>query len=218
MKIFDCFMYLDEEVVLDVRLNALNKYVDQFIIVESKYLLNGEKRELNFDIHKYKKSKDKIIYLIQEKQPEGIIKLNQNDDEGTKSYKLIFNAHLRENAQRNHIAKGLDEASDNDIILIPTRSKTISVTGEVITPAFYELNTNNSVNSILKYAGGLTKHASNQVIISSLDRTNIYVPKDLWGKTFLMNGDSLIIPRKFNSQKTISGGNQKRITRNKQTI
>jgi protein involved in polysaccharide export with SLBB domain len=88
--------------------------------------------------------------------------------------------------------------------LIPPRSKTISVTGEVITPAFYELNTNNSVNSILKYAGGLTKHASNQVIISSLNRSNIYVSKDQWNKTFLMNGDSLIIPRKFNSQKTIS--------------
>ena len=118
MKIFDCFMYFDEEVVLDVRLNALNKYVDYFIIVESKYLHNGEKRELNFDINKYKKFKDKIIYLIQEKEPEGIIKLNQNDNEGAKSYKLIFNAHLRENAQRNHIAEGLDVANDNDIILI----------------------------------------------------------------------------------------------------
>ena len=27
MKIFDCFMYFDEE-VLDVRLNTLDKYVD----------------------------------------------------------------------------------------------------------------------------------------------------------------------------------------------
>ena len=118
MKIFDCFMYFDEKIVLDVRLNTLNKYVDYFVIVESKYLHNGEKKELNFDINKYKKFKDKIVYLIQEKEPEGTIKLNQNDNEKTKSYKLIFNAHLRENAQRNHIAEGLDVANDNDIILI----------------------------------------------------------------------------------------------------
>ena len=28
MKIFDCFMYFDEELVLDVRLNTLDQYVD----------------------------------------------------------------------------------------------------------------------------------------------------------------------------------------------
>ncbi len=35
MKIFDCFMYFDEETVLELRLNILNKYVNYFIIVES---------------------------------------------------------------------------------------------------------------------------------------------------------------------------------------
>ena len=33
MKIYDCFMYFDEDVVLDVRLNVLNKYVDKFVII-----------------------------------------------------------------------------------------------------------------------------------------------------------------------------------------
>ena len=37
MKIFDCFMFYDEEMLLDIRLNILNEYVDQFIIVESDY-------------------------------------------------------------------------------------------------------------------------------------------------------------------------------------
>ena len=36
MKIFDCFMYFDEELILDVRLNTLNEFVDYFVIVESK--------------------------------------------------------------------------------------------------------------------------------------------------------------------------------------
>ena len=44
MKIFDCFMYFDEDLVLDVRLNLLNSFVDKFIIIESKYDHKGEKR------------------------------------------------------------------------------------------------------------------------------------------------------------------------------
>ena len=35
MKIYDCFMFYDEELILDLRLNILNKHVDEFIIVES---------------------------------------------------------------------------------------------------------------------------------------------------------------------------------------
>ena len=49
MKIFDCFMYFDEEIVLDIRLNTLNKFVDYFVIVESKFTHKGEKRELKFN-------------------------------------------------------------------------------------------------------------------------------------------------------------------------
>ena len=37
MKIFDCFMYFDEDLVLDLRLNYLNQFVDHFIIVESVF-------------------------------------------------------------------------------------------------------------------------------------------------------------------------------------
>ena len=36
MKIFDCFMYFDEDIVLDVRLNYLFSHVDKFVIVEAK--------------------------------------------------------------------------------------------------------------------------------------------------------------------------------------
>ena len=53
MKIFDCFMYFDEDVVLDVRLNTLDEYVDHFVIVESTFTHKGEKRDLKFDIKKF---------------------------------------------------------------------------------------------------------------------------------------------------------------------
>jgi len=35
MKIFDCVIYLDEDLLLDLRFNILNDYVDYFVIVES---------------------------------------------------------------------------------------------------------------------------------------------------------------------------------------
>jgi beta-1,4-mannosyl-glycoprotein beta-1,4-N-acetylglucosaminyltransferase len=118
MKIFDCFMFYDEELLLDIRLNILDKYIDFFIIVESEYFHNGKKRQLKFDIDKFKKFEKKIIYIIHKSEPEGIIKLNDLDDENIKSYKLIHNAHLRENDQRNHISKGLSAADNDDLILI----------------------------------------------------------------------------------------------------
>ena len=35
MKVYDCFMYYDEDIVVDIRLNCLDAYVDKFVIVES---------------------------------------------------------------------------------------------------------------------------------------------------------------------------------------
>ena len=58
MKIFDCFMYFDEDLVLDLRLNLLDNQVDYFVIVESKFNHKGEKRELKFDIDRYQKFKN----------------------------------------------------------------------------------------------------------------------------------------------------------------
>ncbi len=118
MKIFDCFMFYDEEMMLDIRMNILNNHVDYFIIVESNKFHNGEKRGLKFDIKKYSKFKDKIIYVVHDENLKQLENINQNDDEGTKSYKLIYNAHLRENDQRNFIIKGLDKSSENDLILV----------------------------------------------------------------------------------------------------
>tara|TARA_Y100000816_G_scaffold249626_1_gene199275 strand:+ start:12 stop:884 length:873 start_codon:yes stop_codon:yes gene_type:complete len=111
-------MFYDEEVVLDIRLNSLKNYVDCFVIVESKFYHNGKKRDLKFDINKYPKFKDKIIYIIQDEEPQNLEKLYKNDDEETKSSKLIFNAHIRENFQRNQISRGLSKANDDDLIMI----------------------------------------------------------------------------------------------------
>ena len=118
MKIYDCFMFYDEDVILDLRLNILNEYIDYFVIVESKFFHNGKERKLRFDIEKYTKFRDKIIYIIQDNQPSGIQEILKIDDEGTISAKEINNALLRENSQRNLISQGLKMEADNDLILI----------------------------------------------------------------------------------------------------
>ena len=63
MKIFDCFMYYDENVVLDLRLNVLDKFVDKFIIVESTYTHSGENRKLLFDI-KFPIIRQKVLEFV----------------------------------------------------------------------------------------------------------------------------------------------------------
>ena len=118
MKIFDCFMYFDEEIVLDLRLNVLDKYVDYFVIVESVFTHKGDKRTLKFDLDKFEKFKHKIIYLIYDKEPINIQMVSAKDDLIKRSDKNIFNAIHRENGQRNFILNGLKEAENEDLILI----------------------------------------------------------------------------------------------------
>ena len=118
MKVYDCFMYVDEDVVLDLRLNYLSKYIDRFIIVESLFTHSGQKRKLNFDINKYEKFKEKITYLILDHEPADIQKVNDKDDQNTKNSKYILNGMRRDFYQRNFIMNGLKESKDNDIILI----------------------------------------------------------------------------------------------------
>jgi len=118
MKIFDCFMYFDEEIVLDLRLNTLDRYVDYFVIVESTFTHRGDKRNLKFNHKKFEKFRDKIIYLTFDKEPNGIEVIYENDSEIKKSAKYILNAAKRENGQRNYVINGLQKADPDDLIMI----------------------------------------------------------------------------------------------------
>ena len=111
-------MYFDEDTVLDVRLNYLNKYVDKFVIIEAEYNHKGEKRKPQFDIKNFKKFKDKIIYLLIKQKIPGMYEINDFDSDDKKNGKHVMNALKRENFQRNCIADGLSDASDEDWIII----------------------------------------------------------------------------------------------------
>ena len=118
MRIYDCFMFYDEDLVADLRFNILDEHVTKFVVVESKFTHSGEKRNLLFDINKYSKFKNKINYVILENEPSNLEIINDSDTDDKKNSKYIMNALKRENYQRNGITNGLKEASPDDLILI----------------------------------------------------------------------------------------------------
>ena len=118
MRIVDSFMFFDESMLLDLRLNILDKYVSKFIICESTFNHNGIKKKLNFDIKLFTKFKSKIEYIVLDKEPANLKTINKNDSSLLKESKTLDNALIRENFQRNFALKKLHEVNDNDLILI----------------------------------------------------------------------------------------------------
>ena len=106
MAIYDCFQYFNEDHVIDLRFNILNKYVDYFVISESTKTHQGNSKKLNFDINKFSKFKNKIKYVIADFDRD-----------------ILFNKHqwgesAIEQHQRNNIVKGIKDASENDLIIL----------------------------------------------------------------------------------------------------
>ena len=113
MKIIDCTTYYSEDLMLDIRFNILNEFVDKFIIVESKFSHSGEQKKLNFDINKFQKFKDKIEYLIIENEPDGIIENIENSSEIKRK-----NSLLRIEQSYDFIMNALDNVDDNDLVCL----------------------------------------------------------------------------------------------------
>jgi len=135
-------MFYDEDLVADLRLNILNEYVDEFIIVESKFTHSGEKRELLFDVNKYLNFKNKINYIVLEDEPHNLEIVENSDNKDKTNSKYIMNALKRENFQRNGITKGLTKANPEDLILI-------SDVDEI--PNLSKLNVNEINNEIILF-------------------------------------------------------------------
>ena len=111
-------MFYDEDLVMDLRLNILNDFIHEFVIVESKFTHSGKKRELLFDIKRYSKFKKKINYIVLENEPKDLEIVHDNDTDDKKNSKYIMNALKRENYQRNEIKRGLTNAKPDDLILV----------------------------------------------------------------------------------------------------
>ena len=106
MKIYDCVQFFNEEHILELRINILNKFVDFFVIAESTTDHQGNPKKLNFDLSKFKKYENKIIYVIVDDTSEAIKKPH------------IGGESLVEQHQRNSIMKGLKNCLDDDLIIL----------------------------------------------------------------------------------------------------
>jgi len=100
-KVYDCFCYFNEDMLLQLRLETLWDYVDYFVISEASYSHTGIDRDVNFDRKKFSKYMSKIRYVRLDERPKG-----END------------FWKNENFIRNNIINGLFDAEPDDLILI----------------------------------------------------------------------------------------------------
>ena len=108
MKLYDCCMYFDEDLMLDLRLNTLNDHVDKFVVAEATRDHAGNEKKLNFNYNNFSKFRNKIIYLIIEDLPLNVVSKKKNWTPN----------HWRDQHQRNSLAKGFDKCDENDLIMI----------------------------------------------------------------------------------------------------
>ena len=92
MKIYDCFIFFSENLLTEIRFNILDKFVDYFVVCESYYDHRGNIKGYLFDLNKFKKFKDKIIYVQIDEFPKNL------------------NIWERQDYQRNFLKNGLKKA------------------------------------------------------------------------------------------------------------
>ncbi len=106
MAIYDCFQYFNEDHIVDLRLNVLNKYVDYFVISESTRNHQGKKKKINFNLNNFPKFKHKIKFIIADYKEE-----------------ITFENHIGgespiEQHQRNYLIEGIKDALPDDLIIL----------------------------------------------------------------------------------------------------
>tara|TARA_B100000282_G_scaffold245545_1_gene188795 strand:+ start:954 stop:1832 length:879 start_codon:yes stop_codon:yes gene_type:complete len=112
MKIIDSTTYFEEDLMMDLRFNILDPYVDEFIVSEARFSHSGKEKEIKFDKKKFSKFEKKINHIILEKEPNNIIKKDKL------SYvEKRHNSILRIKEQRNHISKFLSKYSPEDFLI-----------------------------------------------------------------------------------------------------
>ena len=140
MKIFDCTTFYNENLMLEVRFNILNKHVDKFIISEAKYSHSGEKKKLNFKINQFSEFKKKIIYLVVENEPDEVVYKKKNNIIVEEKTDMRMNSIHRISNQRNRMIECLNEANDDDYIFYSDNDEI---------PNFEKINLNQNKNKLI---------------------------------------------------------------------
>jgi len=99
MKIYDCFIFFNENLLTEIRFNILNKFVDYFVVCESYYDHRGNVKGYLFDKEKFRKFSEKIIYIKIDKFPKNL------------------GVWDRQDYQRDFLKEGLNNANPDDLII-----------------------------------------------------------------------------------------------------
>ena len=122
-KIYDCFLFFNENDLLEIRLNELKNVVDYFIILESNHTFSKKAKQFIFDSDRFKNFRKKIIYI---KNQDWIKSPNPWDFEKN---------------QRNKLIDSLINAKSEDIVILSDLDEIPKK--DSIKEAFYEIYKNN---------------------------------------------------------------------------
>ena len=117
MKIFDCTTYFDEPMLFEIRLNILDKHVDEFIVAEALYTHSGKRKKINFNKNLYPRFKNRITHIIIENEPSNIIPTKDNNIRQSNHSTYRLNAAKRIEFQRNALAKIFSIKNNEDWII-----------------------------------------------------------------------------------------------------
>ena len=101
MKVYDCFQFFNELDILYLRMNILKDVVDYFVISESTVTFSGDPKPLFYEENRemFAAFADRIIHVVVDDTP------------------MDCDAFTRDHHQKCAVARGLADASDEDIII-----------------------------------------------------------------------------------------------------
>ncbi len=203
MAIYDCFQYFNEDYILDLRMNILDKHVDYFVISESTKTHQGKNKKINFNIENFPKFKNKIKFVVADYNKE-----------------IHFKKHIGgespiEQHQRNCLIEGIKDALPDDLIIlsdsdeIPDLSKLKEIKKNKKFIAFsqqmfmYKLNLQN-INESNWIGSRLTKKKNIETMQKlrdlkfknypfwRIDKLNLQVIKGGWHFSFLQSPEQIL--------------------------
>ena len=203
MAIYDCFQYFNEDHIVDLRLNILDKYVDYFVISESTRTHQGKLKNINFNVNNFPKFKKKIKFVIADYDK-----------------KINFDKHLGgespiEQHQRNKLFDGIEKAYSEDLVIlsdsdeIPDLSKINKIKFDKNIAAFshkmfmYKLNLQNLDESNwigtrmtkkrnIKSMQELRKLKFKKYPFWRIDKRNLQIINGGWHFSFLQTPDEIL--------------------------
>lgn len=108
--IYDCFSFFNELDLLEIRLNVLKDVVDKFVLVEATRTHTGRPKPLYYEENKarFKEFEDRVVHIV----------VDDLMDESAVAADTFNNPWINENRQRNALVQALEDAADDDIVMV----------------------------------------------------------------------------------------------------